>query len=80
MLLVGNKTDLESERQISATEAKQMAAAMNCRYIETSAKLRHNIEEIFFGAVRESRKYRHASIGIREDGAGGDHSPKCQLQ
>ncbi|CAD8118261.1 unnamed protein product [Paramecium sonneborni] len=47
MLLVGNKGDLESERQISYNEAQQFAKECGIEFFETSAKTANNVEEIF---------------------------------
>lgn len=58
MLVVGNKSDCEKQRQVSTAEGKELAALFDCRYIETSAKLRHNVEEAFHGITREIKKYR----------------------
>lgn len=58
MILVGNKSDLEGERKISTAEAKELARSFGCRYLETSAKARHNVEETFYGLVHEIRKER----------------------
>ncbi|CAG9311632.1 unnamed protein product [Blepharisma stoltei] len=47
IVLVGNKCDLESERQVSYDEAKELADNLNIVYIETSAKRNNNIEAVF---------------------------------
>nr|VZI05383.1 unnamed protein product [Spirometra erinaceieuropaei] len=47
MIVVGNKKDLESNRQVSTDEAKSWTAAHNLRYIETSAKTNENVEAAF---------------------------------
>ena len=47
ILLVGNKQDLESERQISYAEAKAQADSWGIEYIETSAKTNFNCKEAF---------------------------------
>mmetsp|Transcript_1658 Transcript_1658/g.2375 ORF Transcript_1658/g.2375 Transcript_1658/m.2375 type:complete len:209 (-) Transcript_1658:51-677(-) len=47
-LLVGNKADLpESQRQVSAEEAKKFAQKHNIPWIETSAKIGTNVTEAF---------------------------------
>ncbi|XP_067867110.1 ras-related protein Rab-39A-like [Heterodontus francisci] len=46
-ILVGHKSDLSAERQISQEEAEQIAADLGVRYIETSAKDNTNIQEVF---------------------------------
>jgi len=57
MVLVGNKTDLESERKVSKEEAERTAKEYgNIPYVECSALKGFNCDEVFFGAVREIRK------------------------
>jgi len=56
MVVVGNKSDLESERQVSKAEGQDLAKNFNCPFMETSAKTRINVEESFFELVREIRK------------------------
>lgn len=46
-LLVGNKCDMESERQVSHQEGKDFADSLNIPFMETSAKQRINIEDCF---------------------------------
>ena len=56
MIIVGNKCDLDSERQVSFAEGKDLAKSFGCPFVETSAKTRHNIEDAFFQLVREIRE------------------------
>ena len=45
-LLVGNKSDLEDRRQVSAEEAKARAEQWGVCYVETSAKTRANVDKV----------------------------------
>ena len=45
LLLVGNKADLEMEREVSYDEAEHFASQNNMNYIETSAKNGTNVQE-----------------------------------
>ncbi|MFX0103256.1 MAG: GTP-binding protein [Candidatus Hodarchaeota archaeon] len=47
IVLVGNKIDLVEERAVTSTEAETLATELNISYIETSAKLGDNVEEVF---------------------------------
>ena len=47
LVLVGNKCDLESERQVNKEVAKNFAKENNLLFLETSAKSGTNIEKIF---------------------------------
>jgi len=47
VLLVGNKTDLESERQVSLEEGKAFAKKEGLNFIEISAKEYKKVEGAF---------------------------------
>ena len=47
ILLVGNKSDLENERQVSQQKVKEFADEHHLEYIETSAKTGKNVVEAF---------------------------------
>ena len=59
-VLIGNKCDLEKDRQITITEGQDLARAFGCPFFEASAKTRINVETPFYDLVRnlraESRK------------------------
>ena len=44
-MLLGNKADLEEEREVSTEEGEQLAQLLECKYYETSAKTGQNITE-----------------------------------
>ena len=64
MVLVGNKSDLDSERQVATTEGADLAKSFDCPFLETSAKTRVNVEESFFELVREIRKSLKGSADL----------------
>ena len=47
IMIVGNKTDNAEERQVSTEEGEEMAKKEKVIFIETSAKLGHNIKALF---------------------------------
>ncbi|WKY10493.1 hypothetical protein Q1695_002668 [Nippostrongylus brasiliensis] len=51
--LVGNKSDLESMRQISTCDAQNFATEHDMHFLETSAKSSENVEQAFLEIVRE---------------------------
>lgn len=53
MLLVGNKVDLEHQREVSTSQGCNLALVWDCPYFESSAKDKTNIHEIFTEIVRE---------------------------
>ena len=58
MVLVGNKSDLENERVVAASEGQDLARSFGCPFMETSAKTRVNVEESFYQLVRQVKKVR----------------------
>ncbi|NXP15672.1 REM1 protein, partial [Thinocorus orbignyianus] len=58
IILVGNKSDLVRCREVSIEEGSACAAVFDCKFIETSAALQHNVDELFEGVVRQIRLRR----------------------
>ncbi|XP_046839834.1 ras-related protein Rap-1b-like [Xenia sp. Carnegie-2017] len=54
MVLAGNKCDLEDERIVGKDQGQALAKQFgNCTFLETSAKTKVNVTEIFFDLVRQ---------------------------
>ncbi|KAG8542405.1 hypothetical protein GDO81_026788 [Engystomops pustulosus] len=70
IILVGNKTDLVRSREVSVEEGRACAVVFDCKFIETSAVLQHNVQELFEGMVRQIR--------LRRDGA--DPGESCRIR
>eukprot|EP00048_Salpingoeca_helianthica_P024600 m.33625 g.33625 ORF g.33625 m.33625 type:complete len:806 (+) comp9481_c0_seq2:88-2505(+) len=69
VVLVGNKCDLAAEREVSTEEGRTTAAGWGIPFIETSAKLRINVEEAVHAMVRATdRKHEYRGVVL---GAGG---------
>jgi GTPase KRas protein len=58
LVLLGNKCDLESHRQVSKEEATAFAESLGATFIEGSAKGHINITESFDALVRKVRILR----------------------
>ncbi|XP_041432792.1 GTP-binding protein REM 1 isoform X2 [Xenopus laevis] len=61
IILVGNKTDLVRSREVSVEEGRACAVVFDCKFIETSAVLQHNVKELFEGMVRQIRLRREGA-------------------
>ncbi|KAG9260484.1 GTP-binding protein REM 1 [Astyanax mexicanus] len=58
IILVGNKSDLVRCREVAVEEGRACAVVFDCKFIETSASLHHNVHELFEGIVRQIRLRR----------------------
>ena len=58
MVLVGNKCDLESEREVPKDKGEELAREIGCKFMESSAKTKVNVTEAFHELVREIKRYR----------------------
>jgi GTPase KRas len=56
IMLVGNKCDLETKREVGTNEGEGLAKRMHCLFKEASAKTRLNVEETFYDLIREIRR------------------------
>mmetsp|Transcript_73247 Transcript_73247/g.116757 ORF Transcript_73247/g.116757 Transcript_73247/m.116757 type:complete len:202 (+) Transcript_73247:47-652(+) len=69
-LVVGNKADLESQRQVNEQQAHQYAQSVNASFIETSAKTAANVDKSFLiiakQLVQKSASNPNAPSGIEE--------------
>mmetsp|Transcript_71759 Transcript_71759/g.83423 ORF Transcript_71759/g.83423 Transcript_71759/m.83423 type:complete len:213 (+) Transcript_71759:38-676(+) len=55
-ILIGNKSDLTNEREVSYEEGEKFAKKNNLMFLETSAKTAHNVEQAFFQTAEEVLK------------------------
>lgn len=58
MMLVGNKSDRVTDREVSTQEGSALAKEMGCDFVEASAKNCINVEKAFYEVVRALRKQR----------------------
>ena len=56
IVLIGNKKDLEDQRQISTKEGQELAREINAIFVETSALTGENVEDAIFQGVKEHLK------------------------
>jgi Ras-related protein Rap-1A/Ras-related protein Rap-1B len=74
MVLVGNKCDLQDQRVITTEQGQQLSAKFgNCAFLESSAKTRTNVNEIFFDLIRQVNRTK------RPDSTDGGKKKKCML-
>jgi GTPase KRas len=71
IMLVGNKCDRVTEREVSTQEGSALAKQLNCDFVEASAKNCVNVEKAFYDVVRQLRKQR-AQAPSRQTTGGRD--------
>jgi GTPase KRas protein len=58
LILVGNKCDKVTDREVSREEGTAKARSLGCDFVETSAKTCVNVERSFYTVVRLIRQAR----------------------
>jgi GTPase SAR1 family protein len=54
--IIGNKSDLDSQRKVSKADAQQLAQSINAKYFETSAKDGTGLQEAFETFAHDIKK------------------------
>lgn len=67
VMLVGNKCDRVTEREVSTQEGQALAKELGCDFVEASAKNCVNVEKAFFDVVRQLRRQRNQGGGRPTD-------------
>lgn len=58
MILIGNKADLDSQRQVTTMEGEELSKQLKIEFVEASAKNRMNVDCAFHQLVRVIRKFQ----------------------
>lgn len=86
VMLVGNKCDRVTEREVSTQEGNALARELGCDFVEASAKNCVNVEKAFYDVVRRLRLQRQQTSGradhgrqsvyrgVKRGGSGNGHS------
>lgn len=74
MVLVGNKADLNSNREVATSEGQNLARKLGIPFLETSAKTRKKVEDAFYECVREVRHAEARARGTSDTSAASGKS------
>eukprot|EP01017_Pseudomicrothorax_dubius_P013298 TRINITY_DN1579_c0_g2_i17.p2 TRINITY_DN1579_c0_g2~~TRINITY_DN1579_c0_g2_i17.p2 ORF type:complete len:211 (-),score=56.50 TRINITY_DN1579_c0_g2_i17:38-670(-) len=70
-ILVGNKSDLEADREVPFAEGEKFAKENGMIFIETSAKMATNVDEAFFRTAQEIyNRIKSGKIDITNESLG----------
>eukprot|EP00040_Diaphanoeca_grandis_P020998 m.111703 g.111703 ORF g.111703 m.111703 type:complete len:195 (-) comp28141_c0_seq1:459-1043(-) len=83
LVLVGNKCDLEAERVVTSAQGQSQARAFGgnsdpCTFLEASAKLKINVNDIFYDLVRQINR-QGGSTAKSSSSGGGQACGVCTL-
>ncbi|CAO3639607.1 unnamed protein product [Cunninghamella blakesleeana] len=78
LILVGNKCDKITEREVSREEGLNMSKHLKCDFIETSAKTCVNVERSFYTVVRTIRANREG-LNQSNNKKKKDKGKKCTI-
>lgn len=70
IVLVGNKTDLSEKREVKAEEGEAEAKRLGCLFVETSAKVGHNVKTLF-------KRIAQALPGMEGEGQQAANQSEC---
>ncbi|KAA6406673.1 MAG: Ras-2 [Lasallia pustulata] len=68
VMLVGNKSDQVTKREVSTQEGSALAKELGCDFVEASAKNCINVERAFYDVVRLLRKQRQEYTRLERRG------------
>lgn len=66
LILVGNKIDMTDQRVVNQEEAKTLAHSWGVQYEETSAKMKVNVDKVYYDLVLQIKKRKDATSGTQQ--------------
>ncbi|XP_069991865.1 uncharacterized protein [Penaeus vannamei] len=82
VILVANKTDLQRTRVVTTSEGRTLAMTYECKFIEVSAGIDHNVDELLVGILTQIRLKNKVLSSENQEapGSGSEGSPTATQQ
>ena len=78
IFLIGNKCDLEAQRDVTFEEARQFAEENGLMFVEASAKTGDGVEEAFLETARKIyQNIQDGSLDLNAAESGVQHKPSA---
>lgn len=77
MILVGSKLDLQDNRDVPLRDGEELAKQLGCPFLESSAKDRDKVVEIFTRVIRETDRQRAKEPEAKVEGEKKNKGLKC---
>lgn len=78
LCIVGNKTDLSDERQVSTEEGEQKAKILGAKiFMETSTKAGYNVKNLFKKIAKSLPEFQNSDVNPLEGRSGSNSDPKA---
>lgn len=79
IFLIGNKSDLEAQREVTYDEAKQFAEENGLMFLECSAKTGERVEDAFLDTARKIyQNIQDGNLDLNAAESGVQHKPQSQ--
>jgi len=78
-VLVGNKCDLVNEREVPKEKGEALAKEIGCKFLESSAKTKVNVNEAFHELVREIKKWKRETGQLEDPKATAKKKSRCLI-
>lgn len=79
-MLVGNKSDANTQRVVSKEEGQKLAHEMGCKFIETSARYNENVDKAFEDMIIQIEGWdKKDAAGAAGDGDGEPVGKPCTV-
>lgn len=79
IILIGNKSDLEDQREVPKAEGETLSQSWGVSYVETSAKTKQNVDKVYYDLVITIIDRKNAQSGTDQKRKKNKKKKKCVI-